>query len=180
VAAPQGLYACRGDEQWLALAVATDAQWHSLRQLLGDPAWACDAAFDHGSGRRRAHDVIDEHLRAWAAEQDAGAVVERLCAAGVPSARVVDPIELLDNPQLRARGTLEAVDSPLLGRHETLSLPFRYASRHEPWTRHPAPTLGQHNREVLVDVLGLDDAAVEQLVEDAVIGNEPVGARSMP
>src|SRR5207253_2257431 len=42
VAAPQNLYACRGQEQWLALAVVTDEQWHALVGLLGRPSWAAD------------------------------------------------------------------------------------------------------------------------------------------
>ena len=42
-AAPQGLYACQGWEEWLALAVADDAQWKALRSVLGDPQWAAEA-----------------------------------------------------------------------------------------------------------------------------------------
>ena len=39
-AAPQGVYPCAGEDQWVALAVASDDQWQSLRSLLGDPTWA--------------------------------------------------------------------------------------------------------------------------------------------
>lgn len=37
-AAPQGLYRCRDDEQWLALSCEHDMQWHGLRRVMGDPA----------------------------------------------------------------------------------------------------------------------------------------------
>ena len=177
VAAPQGLYACRGEEHWLALAVATDEHWSALRALLGDPLWAQTKSFATATGRRHGHDLIDKHLGEWATEHDVEDAVEGLIAHGIPAARVVDPIELLDNPQLRARGMIEPIDSPLLGHHETLSLPFRFASRAEPWTRHPAPTLGQHNREVLTGLVGLDDADLERLEREAVIGREPIGVR---
>src|SRR4029077_1610459 len=50
VAAPQNLYACRGTEQWLALAVATDAQWSAFVEVLGRPAWALDPAFATHAG----------------------------------------------------------------------------------------------------------------------------------
>ena len=43
-AAPQGVYACPGFEQWLAISVATDEQWEGLRRALGSPAWADDPA----------------------------------------------------------------------------------------------------------------------------------------
>ena len=41
--APQGVYACRGDEQWVAVSILTDDHWRSLCAVLGDPAWALDA-----------------------------------------------------------------------------------------------------------------------------------------
>src|SRR5262249_32783037 len=41
-AAPQNVYACAGDDRWLALAIATDEQWAALRDALGDPEWARD------------------------------------------------------------------------------------------------------------------------------------------
>ena len=52
VAAPQNLYPCAGDEEWLALAVATDAQWATLREILGNPAWAADPSLATAAGRR--------------------------------------------------------------------------------------------------------------------------------
>ncbi len=83
-AAPQGVYACRGDEQWLALSVVTDEQWQQLCRALGDPAWATDGRLSSHDGRRRAHDGIDVELAAWAAEQDLLDAVGLLTGFGVP------------------------------------------------------------------------------------------------
>jgi crotonobetainyl-CoA:carnitine CoA-transferase CaiB-like acyl-CoA transferase len=73
LAAPQGLYPCadgeRPTEKWLALSVASDAQWRRLRSLLGEPAWAMDPALDTLAGRRAAHDAIDTELRTWTGER---------------------------------------------------------------------------------------------------------------
>ena len=85
-AAPQGLYPCRGHEQWLALAVATDEQWQVLVDVLGSPEWADRPEYATDAGRRAAHDAIDEGLYAWAAEQDLAEAVARLVSAGVPAA----------------------------------------------------------------------------------------------
>ena len=64
--APQNVYACAGTEEWLALAVMTDDQWCTLRDVLGDPEWARDAALATAAGRRAAHDAIDAGLaEAW-------------------------------------------------------------------------------------------------------------------
>jgi crotonobetainyl-CoA:carnitine CoA-transferase CaiB-like acyl-CoA transferase len=174
VAAPQGFYACRGEENWLALAVADDDQWARLRQVLGDPDWAQAAELDTVAGRQAGHDLLDLHLGEWAARQQLTEVVERLVAQGIPAAAVADGIELHRNPQLRARGYYDPVESSVIGRHLVATIPFRFAGRSEAWVRTAAPTLGQHNREVLGE-LGLDAERLDALEARGVIGTRPLG-----
>jgi crotonobetainyl-CoA:carnitine CoA-transferase CaiB-like acyl-CoA transferase len=82
------------------------------------------------------------------------------------------------NPQLRSRGFFEPLDHPVTGTHELPSIPFRFASRSDrPWLQSPAPTLGQHNDEVLGGLLGLDAEARADLRARDVIGERPLGAR---
>jgi crotonobetainyl-CoA:carnitine CoA-transferase CaiB-like acyl-CoA transferase len=175
-AAPQGLYPCRGDERWLAVAVADDEQWRALRQALGDPPWASAPELAAAAGRRRCQDDIDRHLRAWAAERELADAVGALSSAGVPAAPVVAPHEVIADEQLRARGFVEAFDHPVVGRHEVIGVPFRFASRSTGWIARPAPTLGQHNDEVLGGLLGLSAAELDDLRAQAVIGDRPAGA----
>jgi crotonobetainyl-CoA:carnitine CoA-transferase CaiB-like acyl-CoA transferase len=173
-AAPQGLYACRGTEQWLALAVEDDAQWAALVAALGHPAWAADGSLATHAGRRAAHDAIDAGMAAWAAGQDLASAVDLLVSAGVPAGAVVDPRATAAHPQLVARGFCEEPDHPVVGRHATASVPFRFAGV-ERWLHRPAPTLGQHNREILTGLLGLDDDGIAALERAGVIGERPAG-----
>jgi crotonobetainyl-CoA:carnitine CoA-transferase CaiB-like acyl-CoA transferase len=175
VSAPQGVYACRGTEKWLALAVATDAQWEGVCRVLGDPDWSGDVALRSAQGRRAAHDLLDECLSEWAAGAEVDDAVDRLVAAGVPAAKVVEPHEALDNPHLQARAFAEWVDHPVVGRHRVMGLPFRLASRRQGWITRPAPVLGQHNEEVLATMLGLAADDIEALRAAEVIGNRPKG-----
>ena len=142
-AVPQGIYACPGDERWVALAVETDEQWQALVGLVG---WG--DAYPTRAERRAAHDEIDARLGEWFAEQDRDAAVERLLAAGVPAAPVWDQIFQDELPQLVARGFMQAVEHPLAGtvhlpgigaRSDQLDLAYRAA----------APTVGQHTAAVL-------------------------------
>src|SRR5262249_60940354 len=71
VGAPQNLYACRGADRWLALAVTSDAQWQALRALMGDPSWARDAALATATGRRAEHDRLDRAIGARGATRGA-------------------------------------------------------------------------------------------------------------
>lgn len=179
LAAPQGLYACAGSlpgrEHWLALSVSSDAQWKALRQVLGDPEWAAASRFDTHSGRRVAHDELDGWLRAWVAEVERDELVERLLRAGVPAAPVADPRCFSDrNPQVKARSFFERPVHPVVGARPTPGQPFRYEGVSS-WIRSPAPTLGQHNREVLGELLGLSTDALEALERDGIIGTRPTG-----
>jgi crotonobetainyl-CoA:carnitine CoA-transferase CaiB-like acyl-CoA transferase len=179
LAAPQGLYPCAGGqpgaEQWLALSVATDAQWRALCSALGDPAWALDSALETRAGRRDVHEAIDERLRDWTLGRERADVVAELRDLGVPASEVADPCRLLEtNPQLRSRGYFEAPEHPIVGPMPLPSLPFRYAGV-DRWLRMPAPTLGQHNERVLCGTLGLSLGELRDLEAEGVIGTRPEG-----
>ena len=161
-AAPQGLYACAGSrpghEQWLALSVESDAQWRALAALLGAPGLARDAA--------------DAAIARFAAAHPRDALVARLLAAGIPAAPVADPRAASLCPQHAARGFFEESEHPVVGRQPTPTAPFRYASVPR-WTRRAAPTLGQHNRELLGGWLGLGEEEIAALEAAGVIGTRP-------
>lgn len=173
VSAPQGVYPCAGNDQWVALAVTTDDEWRSLCSALGNPAWTDEDALASGEGRRRFHDQIDKALSAWTLGQDADATARLLVEAGVPAATVVAPRDITLNPQLRSRFLFEIEHHAVTGDHEIPMLPFRY-SRVGSWFRSPAPTLGEHNDEVLTD-LGLSAAAIGHLREVGIAGERLVG-----
>ena len=173
-AVPQNLYACREVEQWIAIAVATDAQWAALVDALGRPAWALAPDLRSRAGRRSAEARIDAALAGVCADSERDPLVDRLLAAGVPTAPVVHPSELARNPQVRARGFLEAVAHPVTGTHELPGLPMRFSETSR-WYRTPAPLLGEHTTAVLRDLLGLDDAELARLRADGIVGDRPAG-----
>lgn len=177
-AAPQGLYLAAdrdGDgrrDRWVAISVTDDAQWLALRRALGDPAWAADPALATGEGRRHAHDAIDARLDEWCAGRSSAEAVRVLVDHGVPAAVALLPHEAAEVDQLRARGFFETVQHPLLGDVVLSGYPVRSA-RFGPWSQAPAPMLGQHNHEVLVEVAGCSEDEVVALEEAGVVGGEP-------
>jgi crotonobetainyl-CoA:carnitine CoA-transferase CaiB-like acyl-CoA transferase len=171
--APQGVYGCAGDERWIAISVEDD-QWPALVDLLGAPEWAQDASLSTVAGRYGAHDLLDQHLADWFRNQERDVVVERLGAAGVAAAPVNDHRDVVGQPVFEARGFAEWCDHPVVGRLPIPTLPYRWSGI-DRWIRFPAPTLGQHNHEVLSSILGLDEAEIERLEEEGVIGTRPAG-----
>ena len=150
-AAPQGVYPCAGDDEWIAVAVASDEQWRSLRALLGNPSWMRNDDFSTAAGRRAAHDAIDRELSSWTREHPAEKMVQMFLDAGIPSAVVIPPRDIAANPQLRHRRLFEVEHHPVTGDHEVPTLPFRF-SRVDHWLRSPAPTLGRDNDSVLEEL----------------------------
>jgi len=151
--APQGVYACPGEEQWVALSVRNDGMWRALTQVMGDPAWARDPRFATAAARRRRHDAIDERLRAWFDQQERDAAVARLVAAGVHAAPVWNQNLLDELPHLAARGFTQWLDHPVAGAVPYPGTGMR-AAQFDVAYRAPAPTVGQHTNEVLRELLG--------------------------
>ena len=171
-AAPQGLYRCLGDDQWLALSVETVAQWRALRRVVGDPPALVHRALDAMPARRSAHDAIDEVIEAWTATRSVQQCVDALIVAAVPAAAVAVDRALGSHPSLIARGYFEDIDHSVTGTRAMPTLPFRFASRDQPWLTRPAPVLGEHNDEVLRELGYLDDEITE-LRSRKVIGDIP-------
>ena len=172
-AAPQGVYPCAGTDSWIAVAVATDEQWRSLRDLLGQPAWAMGSNLATSVGRRAAHDDIDKQLRAWTRTVEAGEAEATLTSAGVPAAVVIASRDVVHNPQIRHRRLFETEHHPVTGEHDLPGLPFRFASVPS-WIPGSAPTIGQHNAEVLSE-LGFLPVEIDELLASGVIGTRPLG-----
>jgi crotonobetainyl-CoA:carnitine CoA-transferase CaiB-like acyl-CoA transferase len=173
-AAPQGLYACAGDERWLALSVVTDEHWRGLAAALGRPAWATEPALERFDGRRAAADALDAHLGDWAATQDVERATALLLEHGVPAATAWDPRVQSRHPQLVARGLYEECEHPVVGTHPVPGLPYRWSGI-DRWVRTPAPTLGEHSRDVLRGWLGVSDTELDELESSEVIGTRPRG-----
>jgi len=174
----QNIYRCADSveqqDEWIAVTVRDDQQWHALVELMGRPAW-CDESLSRVAGRRTRADDVDRRLHDWFAEQPRDAMVERLAGAGIPAAPVLSPSLVTENPQLRARGFFEALHHASTGDGLYPCPPFALLSGQGSWLLRPPPRLGEHNEEVLRDRCGLTDEELMRLATSGVIGNRPKG-----
>lgn len=168
---PQGVYRCLGPDSWVAISVLDDEQWRKLVAVLGTPDWAVSPAFERVGGRRTHEDKIDAQLSAWVATQDAAAVADQLIRAGVPAAVAVPADHVLEEvPELRERGFWIPIAHPVAGTHDAPGWPIRFMRGYQ-WPGRPAPTLGEHNYQVLSRDLGLSDGQINELEQQGVIGH---------
>lgn len=156
---PHDVYRCAGADEWLALAVANDAQWRALCGVV--PALAPHAPLPWLL-RRDAQRDIDATLAAWCAPQDAREAAATLVAAGVPASAVLGSLDLRDSPHLAARGFWDAAGPGVVP-----GLPWRASFGR---ANGPAPGLGEHTDAVLAQLLGLDDRAIAALRAGGALG----------
>jgi len=173
-AAPQNLYAGERPEQWVAIACETDEQWRALCEVMALEDEAADVSLETPEGRRLAQDRLDASIGEWVANHEAEVVVERLRTRGVPAAIALDHRIASFHEQMIARGFFETIEHPVVGSHPTPTMPFRYRSVPK-WLRAPAPTIGQHNAEILGDFLGHSAEELNALETAGVIGTRPQG-----
>jgi len=166
--APHGVYPCRGEDRWIAIATHGDEDWRALVGVLGSPEWARDPRFASVASRLAHEDVLDEALADATRAHERYALMHALQAAGVEAGVVQDFDDLLADPQLAYRGHWVPLTHVHLGTLQFDRSGFRLSGGSGALTR-PGPNLGEHNREILRDVLGLDDAEIARLVADEAV-----------
>jgi crotonobetainyl-CoA:carnitine CoA-transferase CaiB-like acyl-CoA transferase len=179
VHAPHGAYPCRGDDEWIALAVETDVQWEALRDLIGNPDWARDPQLARAAGRCARRAELDERIAAWTGDRSKTEIFESCATRGIPAAPVSKMSELLTNPQLAARDFYEPISHPAMGEWRIHGWEWRPQGAGR-CLRRPAPDFGADNREILTQLLGLSDDEVAELIQAGVIASEPIGVPALP
>ena len=161
--APHGAFPCQGEDQWCAIAVENDQQWAGLRKAMGEPDWAKDERFDGLAGRLAHQDEIESKLSEWTMTKPPRAVMDTLILEGVPAGVVQRSSDLQEDPQLAHRGFFRNLDHQEMGTIPYPGHQFRI-SGYDSGPRSAAPVLGQHNEEVLRDLLGMTDEEIVEVV----------------
>jgi crotonobetainyl-CoA:carnitine CoA-transferase CaiB-like acyl-CoA transferase len=168
---PHGCFPCAGSDDWIVVAVSSDAMWPKLARLLGRADWVADETLKAAAGRRRIENEIEAAIVNWTSTRGSDEAMNALQAAGVASGVARLPIDLLKDPHLQARGFIQEIDRAFIGRHPQPSMPFRETEK--PFAiRSAPPTLGEHNQEILGGILGLSSTEIDQLTRDGIIGTE--------
>ncbi|MFN8545089.1 MAG: CoA transferase [Candidatus Binatia bacterium] len=169
--APHNAYPCRGDDEWATVSVESDAEWAALARAIGRPQWADDPRFATAPARKTNEPTVDAAIGEWTRGLDKRAVMEVLQSCGVAAGAVLKPVELLADPQLEARAMHKTLARAFVGEHRYPQFPIHFSDA-TCEQRFAAPTLGQHNAEVLTGLLGLTTEEIERLRAEQVIGTE--------
>ncbi|RQG88057.1 CoA transferase [Natrarchaeobius halalkaliphilus] len=165
----QGVYECRGEDDWLAVAVGTDDQWRALCSVIERPELATDPELESHAARIRHHDRFDAVLESWTRKRDAETARTILQEHGVPAGRVANERDLVeDDPQLHQRTLFVRHDHPEVGEQTYTGFPSEFSEDDvNPPSR--SPLFGEHTDDVLRDWLGTSPERIDRLRADEVL-----------
>src|SRR5207253_416695 len=127
------------------------------------------ASLESEKARRGIEDDIEATIAAWTQSRNADEAMSEFQAAGIAAGVARLPIDLLKDRHLQSRAFLQEVERAFVGLHPQPSMPIREGEK--PYTiRAAAPTLGEHNREILLGLLALSDAEADELERERIIG----------
>ncbi|MHB8104295.1 MAG: CaiB/BaiF CoA transferase family protein [Dehalococcoidales bacterium] len=161
-AAPHGIYRCKGDDRWAAIAVMSDDEWQSFLKAIGSPKWAQDKKYAKAADRVKNSDALDKLVEAWTVNYPSEAVEEMLQQAGVGAGVVANAKDIDEDPQMNYYHFYREIDHPYMGK-------LRYY--------HPAPIklsavetavqrpvlLGEHTDYICKQILGMPQNEIDKL-----------------
>ncbi|HZR79959.1 MAG TPA: CoA transferase, partial [Candidatus Binatia bacterium] len=165
---PYGIYPTT--DGWVAIMCVTDAHWRSFCEVTGEAELLADEGLQTGRQRAGQRDRIDERVGAWTRHGSRDDVIARLSAGGVPCAPVRTLGEAVDDPYNVEQGLIRRTSYEGWGEVRVLGSPIQLrepgagSERADAAPLAPPPRLGEHNREVLGRLLGLEDREIDDLV----------------
>ena len=170
--APHGCYRCKGEDQWVTIAIPDDITWEKFITTLGTPAWSREERFGTVINRFGNQDELDKLIENWTLAREPYEIMYLLQQVGIPAGPVLDAKQLIDEPHLNARGFFEITKHTVAGSHPEIGA-FALFSKTPIHIRMPAPCLGEHNEFVFGQILGMSADGIEELENRGIIGKVP-------
>jgi crotonobetainyl-CoA:carnitine CoA-transferase CaiB-like acyl-CoA transferase len=167
-AAPHGAYPCTGMDNWVAISVFNDEEWHSFVKAIGNPAWAGDAKFDKLMGRLKNVDELDKLISEWTKPRDAWEIQELLQKARVPAGVVQRAPDTMKDPQIAHDKALVELEHPIVGKRLYPNVALKLSETPAVASK-PAPLLGQHTDEICRTFLHMSDNEIKNLKTEGVL-----------
>ena len=159
--------ALQTQDGWVNIGCSTQALWTRLLPVLDDSKLASDERFRDNAARMGNLQLLIERLSPIFRRRTTDEWLALLDDAGVPCGPVLSVAQMLEHPQVLARGMVVEVDHAVAGKISAVGCPIKFSLAPEPPTQ-GAPTLGQHSATLLREA-GYSQAEIDGLVERGVI-----------
>ncbi|MEA1959389.1 MAG: CoA transferase [Chloroflexota bacterium] len=146
-----GLQRCK--DGYVLITLGGDHHWEGLVKMLGDPEWAGEEKFQGEFGKYEHAQEINKYIAEWMIEHDKAEIYHRCQSLNCPVGMVTTVADLAASEQLEAHGFFAEAEHSEMGRFRCPTAPYRFSETLHRFHR-PAPTLGEHNEEILCNRLG--------------------------
>lgn len=176
VFSPHGIFACEGEDKWVAIAVTDARSFKALANVIGRTDLAADKSLEDVAQRRRREGEIEQAVSDWAKTRQPEDAADELQAAGVSAAPAVHTEHVVSNKHLDSTGFFIDLQRELSGAQRQCGFGITQDGRRL-GARRPAPLLGEHSVEVLRDYAGVDANAFQGLMASGVVSYVPTSLR---
>jgi len=153
----------------LALAVGSEKLWKIFCPVIGCPELADDPRFRTNGERTRNRESLVARLEQAFLTRSYEEWEALLTANGIPVGAINNLAQVVDHPQVKARGSIVEIEHPRAGKMRVVGVPVRLSATPGS-VRTPSPALGEHTDEVLRGLLGLDAAEISALRAAGALG----------
>ncbi|PKB62096.1 MAG: hypothetical protein BZY79_00545 [SAR202 cluster bacterium Casp-Chloro-G4] len=154
----------------MILAAGNDAMWQRMCEALEKPHWAEDERFNTRAQRQANGELLEEEMAAWFKARETKYIIDYLSSFSIPCAPVNTTEQAAVDPQLHERGMMEEVPDPVAGTMWVTGKMIKFGRT--PMVVGSAPTVGQHTREILQELLTYSEEDVAKMVNDKVVATD--------
>ena len=163
---PTGTYRCK-DNRLIVIGANTNSMFKRLTSAMDKPELGTDPRLAENIGRVENQKEIEEAIESWTLTLDSEDALSKLDSVSVAAGPILNVKDMFENEQYRARELFQEVTID----GEPLSIPaiIPRLSKTPGETDFPGPGLGEHNQEVLKDILRLSDKEINTLKKNRII-----------
>lgn len=163
---PQDVLECR--DGYIYVLAVEEHQWQGAVELMGNPDWAQTELFQDFVARSVNWDALKSLVEDWLRDKSVHEVYHGAQQRRVPFAPASTMGDLLKSEHLNARGFFAEIRHPEAGTLPYAGAPYKFSAS-PTLLRAPAPCLGQHNREIYCDAVGLSAEEFAELQQAKII-----------
>ena len=168
---PGWILKCKGwetDPNAYIYFIAQAPVWEAICDVIGKPEWKTDPNYAKPPARLPRLKTIWATIEEWTMTKTKFEAMDILNKYDIPCGPILSMKEIAEEPSLRATGTVVEVDHPTRGKFLTVGNPIKMSEHVSEVKR--SPLLGEHNEEVLREVLKFDDATVQRMLTSPGLG----------
>ena len=152
---------------WVIMAATNEAMWIRVCEALEKPEWLEDPRFETRATRSENHEALEEGLSAWYITRTTKEAVDHLASLDIPCAPVNTVAQAAKEEHLHEREIMMEIPDPVAGTMWVTGKSIKFGRT--PMVVNPTPTIGQHTKEILSDILEYSDDQIQALVDKDVV-----------